>query len=304
MDLDKLERLAGLRDSGVITEAEFDAEKAKLFRQPEEYEPSYYDEEPPRRTRKIVGAVLAVLLIGGAAALYAGGQMGSGDILPASLTSPIKSAIASGDTGWGFTTSTDPMSDAEVVTAKRRIEAGDYLVDAKVTCTGRTTLQYEFDIFRKDESGDGIALQEGMGLNGVPYLSRKYEIRLDSGPSATATVNSRHSNAIVTKASDSVQPSLFGPSPTDSQRIAAARKITIKVPMQHNDLTFEVPQSDSSIRQFLDACHKVDPNAGFVPSDQEPVPEAKSDQSDADPDAPNQQLQTDDAAQTDGNSDL
>jgi hypothetical protein len=302
MDIDKLERLASLRDSGAITDAEFEAEKAKLLQESHEYEPPYKHDEPPRRTGRIVGAVVAVFLVGGAAALYASGQMGSGDLLPASFTAPIKSAIASGDSGWGFTTSTDPMSDAEVVSAKRRIEAGDYLVDAKVTCTGRTTLQYEFDIFRKDDSGDGIALQEGMGLNGVPFLSRTYEIRLDSGPRATATVNSRHSNAIVTKASDSVQPSLFGPSPTDSQRIAAARKITIKVPMQHNDLTFEIPQTDSNIRQFLDACHKVDPNAGFVPSEQEQVPEAKSEQPDA-ADTTDEQSQTSDDAQTDGNSD-
>lgn len=304
MDLEKLERLVSLRDSGAITEAEFDAEKAKLLRQPEEFEPSYHHEEPPRRTGKIIGVALAVLLVGGAAALYASGQMGSGDILPASIASPIKSAIASGDSGWGFTTSTDPMTDAEVVTAKRRIDAGDYLVDAQVTCTGRTTLQYEFDIFKKDDSGDGIALQQGLGLNGVPYLSRTYQIRLDSGSTATATVNSRHSNAIVTKASDSVQSSLFGPSPNDSQSMAAARKITIKVPMLHNDLTFEVPQSDSNIRQFLDACHKVDPNAGFVPSEQEQVPEAKSEQTGAAADAADEQSQTDDAAQTNGNSDL
>jgi hypothetical protein len=74
--------------------------------------------------------------------------------------------------------------------------------------------------------------------------------------------------------------------------------------MLHNDLTFEVPQSDSNIRQFLDACHKVDPNAGFVPSEQEQVPEAKSEQTDAAAGAADEQPQTDDAAQTAGNSDL
>lgn len=297
MDLDKLERLVSLRDSGAITEAEFDAEKAKLLGKPEEYEPSYYHEEPPPRTGKIIGVALAVLLVGGAAALYASGQIAANDILPASVASPIKSAIESGDSGWGFTTSTDPMTDAEVVTAKRRIDAGgDHLVDAQVTCTGRTSLQYEFDIFRKDDSGDAIAFEQGFGLNGLPTLNRTYQIRLDSGAPVTMRVDSRHSNAIVTEPSDNLQ--------SRSQSMAAARKITIKVPMLHNDLTFEVPQSDANIRQFLDACHKVDPNAGFVPGEQEQVPEAKSDQTGAAADAPNEQSQTDDAAQTDGNSHL
>lgn len=253
MDLDKLERLAGLRDSGAITDAEFEAEKSKLLQETDAYEPSYDDAERPRRAGRIIGAGAIVLLIGGAAAyLYANG------FDPNPVIGPT-AAVSSGS-GWQFSTSTDPMNDEEVVTASRRIDAGEYVVDAQATCTGRTTLQYEFDIFRKDDSRDEIALQQGFGLNGMPTLRRTYEVRLDSGSSGIASVNSRHSNSILTRAGDSVQPSLFGPSPSDPQRMAAARKITIKVPMLHNDLTFEVPQTDNRIRDFLDSCHKAEVN--------------------------------------------
>jgi hypothetical protein len=274
VDVDGLERLARLRDQGVLTAEEFENEKAKLLHQREEYQPSYDYEEPPRRTGKVIGAALAVLVVGGAAALYASGQIGVNDILPASLTSPVKGAFSSSASEWSFATTTDPMTDAEVVTAKRRIDAGDHVVDAQVRCTGGTKLQYEFDIFTKDDSGDGIALQQGFNFNGVPNLSRRYEIRLDSGSPATASVNSRHSNAILTEAADSVRPSLFGPSPSDPQRMAAARKITIKVPMLHNDLTFEGPQTDSQIRNFLDSCHKAEANAQPVARDEDEAPPA------------------------------
>ena len=86
MDLDKLERLASLRDSGAITDAEFEAEKAKLLGQSQAYEPSYYSEEHPLPTGKIVGAALAVLLVGGAAALYASGRISLNDTLSHSFT--------------------------------------------------------------------------------------------------------------------------------------------------------------------------------------------------------------------------
>lgn len=91
MDLDKLERLASLRNTGAITEAEFESEKAKLLLQSQDYEPSYCDEGPPRRTGKIIAAAVAVLLVGGAAAQYATDQIGSNEILPASLPTPAAS---------------------------------------------------------------------------------------------------------------------------------------------------------------------------------------------------------------------
>jgi len=277
VDVDGLERLARLRDQGVLTAEEFENEKAKLLNQTEQYEPSDYYEDPPRRTGKIIGAALAVLLVGGAAALYASGQIGVNDILPASITSPVKSALASSDSEWSFATRTDPMTDAKLVVAKRRIDAGDYLVDAQVTCARGTTLQYEFDIFRKDEQGDAIALKSGIGFNGMPYLSKTYEIRLDSGESATKAVKSRHSNVITTGASDTIDSSvdLLGrpiPDLSNPQRMGAARRITIQVPMLHNDLTFEVAQTDNQIRDFLDSCHKAEANPQPVVSKEDEAP--------------------------------
>jgi hypothetical protein len=294
MDLDKLERLASLRDSGAITDAEFEAEKAKLLQQSQEYEPSSYETERPRWLGKFLGAGVIILLIGGAAAyLYANGFD----------PNPVVSRVSAGssDSGWQFSTTTDPMNDQEIVTASRRIEAGDYYVKAQIRCANSTKLSYEFDIFRQDQSGDAIDSRVDLfALSlGSFGLRRSYELRLDSGEAKTATTDSRYSNVLSTDSSDSP-----GYGADDPQTMAKAQRIRIRVPMQHQDLTFEVPQREPDIRQFLHACHKVEPNADFVPSEQEKVPEAQPAQNSAAGAAAEEQAEPENAVQAEGNSDL
>lgn len=262
VDIEGLERLARLREQGVLTDEEFETEKSKLLGQRNGDEIRHeYQEDPPRRIGKIIGWTLVVALLAVTAPLI------FGNFLPETSSAPAASASSTNDSAWEFSTSTDPMSDATIVTASRRIDAGQHYVDAEIRCADSTALEYELTISPKDGSSDSIDYQIGLYGGG-----RFYTLRLDSAEAVRAATNSRYSNVISTRSTDSV-----GFSSNDSQKMAAARTLTFQVPMQHSDLTFELPQRDRQIREFLEGCRKVDPNENFVPSEPEEVPQASAD---------------------------
>jgi len=267
MNLDDLERLARLREQGVLTDQEFEQQKAKLLSDNPQQEETYEDyEDPPRRRSRIAALKYVLVGIGGLALLY---LMGWFDDPP-----QASSAVKSDTSEWKFEETVDPMTDQQTLTATRQFNAGNYLMNAAIRCTGSTRLDYELALY--DRNGNAEAIRTD--AKGISYFT----MRLDRSQAARYTVvHAQYSNVISTAPPDN-SPESFAKAMVRSlsglenfrsvpqpRAMGTARLITLQVPTDGGEANFQIAQTNSRLRRMLDECHPAQaaPEAASAPEE-------------------------------------
>ncbi len=278
---DLFTQLAQLHAQGLLTDAEYEEKKAALRsrRQSGDLPPS-----PDRSLEKVtsfmasyrrntrpwfLASVILTILIGG----YF--------LIKASTTSPRFAAASAshlnGDSGpWTIESTTDPMTDATVKSAKATFEGSQFNFEVAVSCASTGELTYTATSYDRD--GKPAEMRSEMDNSGHTYL--RFQMRVDSDPTFDgSTTDPQYNNQIVLRGllGDFVAINLFAKSPSFKE-VGLAKLVRLRLFMTNGDETIQLPQDSAGFRGVIDSCLQQQPNP--IPS-ATPTPVAAAESSDA-----------------------
>lgn len=245
--IENLKRLARFHAEGVLTDAEFEAEKAKLLAEPLDggkHEgavgdgPDQIDPSAGRLNlgRWAWGIAIAFLL--GTVAL-AWDRFGVGGESAVAGGQGVIDQLAGADPLWVKSETVDPMTDLNVVSAQRTFEIDQFLIETTISCAQNGTLSYKFLTFFADKSAANFVEQ----YNSNGYLLRQATFRLDDQEAKSELGIARFSNSI------EIERRLF-----QVEDSAKAQQITAKLQLQNGDPVVVIDQTSPAVQQVLSTC--------------------------------------------------
>ncbi len=245
--IENLERLARFRAEGLLTEAEFEAEKTKLLADPPvdrdhitagEGSTDQSDASARRFNlgRWAWGIAIAFLL--GTLAL-AWDRFGFGGDSAVAGGQGVIDQLAGADPLWVKSETVDPMTDLNVVSAQRTFEVDQFLIETTISCAQNGTLSYRFLTFFADKSAANFVEQ----YNSNGYLLRSATIRLDDQDATSVLGAARFSNSV------EIERRLF-----QVEDWAKAQQITVKLQLQNGDPVVAIDQTSPAVQQVLGIC--------------------------------------------------
>lgn len=149
---------------------------------------------------------------------------------------------------WRLATETDPMTDEEVISASRQIEADGFLIDAVISCRPATgALSYRFTTF--DAAGNPAEATEKI-THGTPVPLHEARIRFgDEEPTYLQDRNPRYSNAFEFASND--------PWPAFRDEMAFAERLTVQFQLLNGEPILVIDQSSPPLTTVIEPCIAV-----------------------------------------------
>lgn len=244
--IENLERLARFRADGLLTDAEFEAEKAKLLALPLDGGEEVPNGDGPDQIDPSAGRFnlgrwawgIAIAFLLGTVAL-AWDRFGVGGESAVAGGQGVIDQLAGADPLWVKSETVDPMTDLNVVSAQRTFEVDQFLIETTISCAQNGTLSYKFLTFFADKSAANFVEQ----YNSNGYLLRQATFRLDDQDAKSELGIARFSNSI------EIERRLF-----QVEDSAKAQQITVKLQLQNGDPVVVIDQMSPAVRQVLDQC--------------------------------------------------
>lgn len=244
--IENLERLARFRADGLLTDAEFEAEKAKLLALPldrDEEVPNGDgpDQIDPGASRFNFGKWawgIAIAFLLGTVAL-AWDRFGFGGDSTVAGGEGVIDQLAGADPLWVKSETVDPMTDLNVVSARRTFEVDQFLIETTISCAQNGTLSYKFLTFFADKSAANFV--ERYNSNG--YRVHPATFRFDDQDATSVLGRARFSNSI------EFEWRLF-----QVEESAVAKQITVKLQLQNGDPVVVIDQTSPTVQQVLSTC--------------------------------------------------
>lgn len=269
-DTDAFARLQRLRAQGVLTDAEYEQQKAALMGRSEPGAARWEERRTLGReigggmwgsTRWwLLGSVFVILLIGAyffgkAASLaesrseIAGASESGGD------TSAESASFFDAESVWDVQSVTDAMTDATVTQATATFKGNQFDIEVGISCSSNGDTRYTAASF--DKAGQPAEMRSRVVTFGAPYdvgTWVDYQVRADDGPAVSGVVRNPEYNNQISLHSGGVH-FLGGQLVEDTtHRIAAASNVVLRLFMLNGEETIEWDQSDPDLRNLLAPC--------------------------------------------------
>lgn len=195
--------------------------------------------------RNIPWAWIIVVLLGGVVLFLAWDRFGSGGkALLAEGQGVVAEAVGT-SAQWAFTDETDEMTDEQILSAYREIEADGFIIEATISCRpSSNTLTYSFLTFGSDrEPRDAKPQFSGNNLN--PFHQARIRID-DNAPNFVMSSNPRYSN-------------IFEFSSRNGQfyfknEMRTASRILFELALNEGQPTFSLDQTDENVARVVGPC--------------------------------------------------
>ena len=276
---DLFAQLARLHAQGLLTDAEYEDKKAALVAKiqesalPSSVRPGAAPSEatkhgPLRNTRVwmlVIFVPLAIIGIYSLARTADSSSAGSGSTDAASV------AIGSDSGPWTIESTTDPMTDAAVKSAKATFEGSQFNIEVAVSCATSGALSYTAASF--DKAGKPVEMRSSASQYGARI---PFQVRADDGkPISQFSPNPQYNNQIVL---EWVPGSSRFDFLTDAGTLASAQRVILRLFMLSGEETVTLPQDSAGFRGVVDSCLQQQPSP--TPS-ATPAPVAAAESSDA-----------------------
>jgi Short C-terminal domain len=257
--IENLEKLARLRAEGLLTDTEFEAEKAKLLAEPldgEDHEIANgddHDQIDPGEARFKFGrwawGIAIVFLLGSMALAWDRFGLG-GDSMVAGGQGVIDQ-LGGADPLWVKSETVDAMTDVNVVSLKRSFEVGGFNIETTISCRSDKVVIYNFKTFNADGSGAEAVSQLYNYTVGYYHAAT---FRPDDKPAAIYKyVQPRYNNVFEFEQSYAKRPigTLYLDPAFDLIR---ADKLAVQLHLKQGEPTFVIDQSDETVSSVLAGC--------------------------------------------------
>lgn len=188
---------------------------------------------------------IAVLIVGVGIVLLAWDRFGFGEASSLAGGNGLIDQTLGAPSEWRHETETDPMTDEEIISASRQIEADGFLIDAVISCRPATgVLSYRFTTF--DATGTPAGATEKMTY-GTPVPYHEARIRIgDEGPTYLEDRNPRYANAFEFASND--------PWPAFRDEMAFADRLTVKLQLLNGEPILVLDQSGPPLSTVIGPC--------------------------------------------------
>ena len=263
-DLDSLEQLARLFEQGGLTQQEFEAAKRRLLAAEvvptapapgTEFVPGAAASAKARSPLPILvlSALGAVFLVWFAPALRTLISQTAGSPQSADPAETKFADVADDEDEWLFTNRIDKMTDQSVQTATKKLSAPPYRAIISISCVDDEALHYHLYTF--NANGTPYPMKSKSNYNDyfkALVTGVQFRYRLDQGKPQFAAVLS----SLVAL---EIQLDGSGLSEARADKLAKSRHVILEVPFVDGTGVFDIDQSGTSIRPFLDRCHSNPP---------------------------------------------
>jgi Short C-terminal domain len=245
--IENLERLARLRADGLLTDAEFEAEKARLLAEPSdegEYTAANGDDtalDAPDTGLSKFGRwawLIAIAFLVGTVAL-GWDRFGFGGDSELAGGEALADPLTAASSQWVVSENTDPMTDAVVTSAQRRFEMERFSVEAVLTCTPSGEINYAMTSFNRDGTPADNLVQY---FNGPSHGA---EFRIDDRrPVKLGYQNMRYSNFFEIVLSRAFM----------GDKLFVPNRVVIRLFLKQGDAIIDIDQTDSTLNAMLSNC--------------------------------------------------
>lgn len=252
--LEELERLNGLRESGVLTWEEYLVEKAKLLDDKAVSSgsgwrlPQGLAEWQLSRWSKLTTATIAIPI--GILAVHFWRTA-----LPSTSSAAREQTVATAtavDDPWTISSTTDPMTDQTIQTASASFPAQASSIEMQISCSSTGVIRHQATSF--DLSGDAVAMTSE--FNGDHWIT-PFAVRRDRlPPEVMRNVDPRFSNQVYVQTD---QPT-FGMTGFRRPNLWSADRLTFEFHLDGTDQTVIVDQRAPSLAGVLAPCIESERN--------------------------------------------
>lgn len=150
------------------------------------------------------------------------------------------------DAGWNITRQTDPMNDEASAEAKKTIMQGSHHIDVAISCNAHDQAAYTFTVYDQQDQPAAMA-SDFVFENGNATQRATFQMRADDNVATQIHSKLRYENQVVATAE-------AGRYDQEGDKLLAARKITVRLPLQDGEETFAIDQTDLKLTGVLSTC--------------------------------------------------
>lgn len=253
--IEALERLARMRTDGTLTHAEFETEKARLLARPRSTEhvptadsatDALGSDEPTRRGVSRWAWIIA-LAIGGSTLFLAWDRFGFGGHSVLVGGQGLVDQAVGAPSQWTRNEEADPMTDVQIISANRQIQADGFLIDTIIACRPSSgAVTYTFTTFGSDQTTPA-EFQMRFGGSNQPVALHDAEFRKDGA------------KALVLQYGAPRYTNMFEIKDGGYWKLGSAKQLTIKLALKQGEPVFGIDQTDAVVTNVLGKCAQATP---------------------------------------------
>lgn len=183
------------------------------------------------------------LVVGGGSLFLAWDHFGFGGHSALAGGQGLVAQVAGAPSQWTLADETDPMTDEQVVSAHRQIEADGFLIDTAIACLPSSgAITYTFTTFDADGTTPAEFRERIGGNSQTIIILHDAEFRSDNDAARTL------------RNGDPRYTNMFEVSDTGFQQLGSAQQLTVKLHLQQGEPLFRIDQTDGIVANVVSPC--------------------------------------------------